>query len=192
MIVLKKYFLLFIIYSVLGWIMESCWTFINKGKFVKRGVLLGPYCPIYGCGVLLLVVLLDNFKTHPFYLFFLSILICSVLEYFGSFVLEKMFGARWWDYTHYKFNLNGRICAETMIPFGIMGSIIVYYLNPYFVSRINFDNSYVYIFIFLFVLDIVVSYFVLNVVKYKLKNVDSDNTEEVFNNVLDVLFKKSR
>ena len=190
MIIFKKYFLLFILYSVLGWFLEIGWVFASQKKFVKRGILLGPYCPIYGCGCLLLITMLDNFKTHPIYLFFLTILICSILEYFGSFVLEKMFGARWWDYTHYKFNLNGRICLETMVPFSIMGTLIVYYLNPYLTSKINFNNGYVYFIVIGFILDIITTYFVLKNVKGSLVCDSQDNTEEISNKVKDMIFKR--
>ena len=153
-------------------------------------MLLGPYCPIYGCGCLLLIVTLDNVKNHPIYLFLLTGLICSSLEYFGSYILEKMFNARWWDYTNYKFNLNGRICLETMLPFSILGTLVVYYLNPYLTNKINFNNGYIYYIIAGFVLDIIATYFLLRNVKENLENESLDNTEEISKKKKKTILKK--
>ena len=128
------YFLLFIIYSIIGWILEIIFAFINLKKFVNRGFLIGPYCPIYGAGCLLLTILLSKYAEDTIVLFALSIIICSILEYLTSWIMEKIFKLRWWDYSDMKFNINGRICLETMIPFGIIGSRVFYL--PQFVWQI--------------------------------------------------------
>ena len=126
------YFLLFIIYSFMGWIMEIIDNIIVKHKIVNRGFLLGPYCPIYGFGCLSLIFFLSNYKSDPIILFFMAIVICSILEYSTSYIMEKLFKLRWWDYTDKKFNINGRICAETMIPFGLLGTLVICIINPFF------------------------------------------------------------
>ena len=102
------YFLLFIIYSFMGWLMEIIDNIIVKHKIVNRGFLLGPYCPIYGFGCLSLIFFLSNYKSDPIILFFMAIVICSILEYSTSYIMEKLFKLRWWDYTDKKFNINGR------------------------------------------------------------------------------------
>ena len=103
------YFLLFMTYSILGWILEVSCKLVEKKKFVNRGFLIGPYCPIYGWGALIMTLLLNNYLNNIFTLFIMNILICSVLEYFTSYILEVIFKARWWDYSNKKFNINGPI-----------------------------------------------------------------------------------
>ena len=128
---LREYFLLFVIYSVIGWIMEVIYTLVIDKKFTNRGFLVGPYCPIYGVGAVLIIILLSGYKERPIGLFVLAIVICSILEYFTSYIMEKLFKARWWDYSNRKFNINGRICLETMVPFGVIACLIVYIVNPF-------------------------------------------------------------
>ncbi len=91
---LAMYFLLFIIYSVLGWIMEVCLALYKEKKFINRGFLIGPYCPIYGVGCILLSVCLQSFASNPITLFLMSLVICSGLEYATSYIMEKIFKAR--------------------------------------------------------------------------------------------------
>lgn len=126
------YFLLFFTYAVIGWCLEVSCKLIGDHKFVNRGFLIGPYCPIYGYGVLLMTLLLTKYMNDPFIIFILNIVICSILEYATSYFLEKIYHTRWWDYTKYRFNINGRICLETMIPFGLGGLIVMYVVNPFF------------------------------------------------------------
>ncbi len=135
-----KYFLLFFIYAILGWIMESASVSIQSKKLINRGFLIGPYCPIYGFGGLIITLYLTQYKSNIVTVFFLSIIICSILEYLTSYLMEKIFKARWWDYSEKKFNLNGRICGENAIAFGIVSIIVLYLLNPIIkilISKIN-------------------------------------------------------
>ena len=134
---IENYIALFFIYSFLGWLMESVSDTIRKKKFVNRGFLIGPYCPIYGAGVLLITILLRKYNNDVWITFLMSLLICGTLEYLTSYVMEKLFNARWWDYSQRKFNINGRICLETLIPFGIAGTFIIYIANPFFLKFIN-------------------------------------------------------
>ena len=127
----KIYFLLFIIYAFLGWVIEEINEVVTTKKFVNRGFLIGPYCPIYGFGGLIITFLLTKYNNDLLILFVLSVVIFSCLEYFTSYLLEKLFDARWWDYTNRKYNLNGRICLETMIPFGLLGIFVIHYSNPF-------------------------------------------------------------
>ena len=131
---LSLLFLLFITYSFIGWCMEVGCKLVELKKFINRGFLIGPYCPIYGWGCILIIILLNKYTNDPLVLFIMAIVICSILEYFTSYFMEKLFKARWWDYSRRKFNINGRICLETMIPFGLLGCLIMYFVNPFFVS----------------------------------------------------------
>lgn len=187
----KIYFLLFLIYSFIGWIIEIFWTFICEKKIVDRGFFIGPYCPIYGFGCLLLVIFLDCYKENLVVLFFSSIIICSLLEYFTSFFMEKLFNARWWDYSNFKFNLNGRICAETMIPFGVLGVLVVHYINPFLLNIVHVNNMVVIIAFALFFLDVCVSFGIISNMKNTISKVASDNTEEITRRVKEILFNKS-
>lgn len=116
--ILIDYFLYFISYSFLGWLWECSISLVRDHKIVNRGFLNGPYCPIYGCGAIL-CILLNNFFQNPFLLFFVGGISACALEYATSYAMEKIFKARWWDYSDYKFNLNGRICLLGFIIFGL-------------------------------------------------------------------------
>lgn len=178
------YFLLFVLYSFLGWCMEVAITTCKDKKIVNRGFLMGPYCPIYGCGCLLLITLLDDYVNEPFALFAMAIIICSLLEYFTSWLMEVIFKMRWWDYSQNKFNINGRICLETMVPFGIIGVLVVRYINPVFVNLINKLPSIVInlstvILACVIVIDYIVSSNVLFNMKGFSKEIRKDSTEDI-------------
>lgn len=127
---IKMYFLLFIIYSFIGWSIEVIGVLVRDKRFVNRGFLIGPYCPIYGFGGISIVFFLTKFMNDPIALFVMAIFICSVLEYSTSFIMEKIFKTRWWDYSDKKFNINGRICLETMWAFGALACFVMYIVNP--------------------------------------------------------------
>lgn len=126
------YIWLFSFLSILGWLWEVSLYLITSQTFVNRGILTGPWLPIYGAGGLFLYVLLYRIKKHPLGVFFLSTVICSILEYFCSWFMEQMWQIRWWDYSHFRFNLNGRISLITSISFGIAALLLVYLLVPGF------------------------------------------------------------
>ena len=184
MLIFSKYVIYFIIYSIIGWLMEVVLTIIEDKKFVNRGFLIGPICPIYGWGVLLIVFLIDGNKSDILSVFLKSIMICSVLEYFTSYVMEKLFNARWWDYSNRKYNINGRICLETMIPFGVLGSAVVLYVHPFIVSTIDkLNNSFIIVIgivlFVLYVLDNLISFNVMHKIKGEIVKYSLDNTEEI-------------
>lgn len=177
-------FILFIMYSFLGWIVEIIDVFITKGKLVNRGFLIGPYCPIYGVGLLLITSLLKNYTDNVIILFILSACICMILEYLTSYVMEIIFDARWWDYSNSKFNINGRICLETTIPFGLGGMFIMYVVNPFLTGLLNKIPSKIIIIIgiilfIIFIIDEIISFLVIR----KIGKIDTseykDNTDEI-------------
>lgn len=193
--IFKIYFLTFIIYSFVGWIMETLFCFFVTKKMVNRGFLIGPICPIYGVGCMLLIFLLNKYINQPIALFALSIIVCSILEYFTSYIMEKLFKVRWWDYSDKKFNINGRICLETMVPFGILGTLIVCYINPFLNNLLmqcngSVINWFFYIVFILFIEDLIISLKVVTNIKVITSNVLKDNTEEINNKFKDVLMNK--
>lgn len=115
---LEVLYILFWLYSCLGWIMETPLVSIQSQKFINRGFYLGPYCPIYGTGALLLLFL-KNYQNDPFIVFILAILICSLVEYITSYLMEQIYKVRWWDYSNRFFNIKGRICLFNSICFGL-------------------------------------------------------------------------
>ena len=191
MLVFKKLFSLFIIYSFIGWIIEVFWSLFVHKKLVNRGFLIGPYCPIYGIGCLLLIILLNRFKSNVVVLFFMSIVVCSFLEYFTSYLMEKLFKARWWDYSDSKFNINGRICAGTMIPFGVLGVLVVYFLNPFLSKVVIFSNFVLCILVLLFFIDFFISFGIIENMKGTITSVTKDSTEEITKRVRELLISRS-
>lgn len=114
-----------------GWIWEVSLSMISYGRFVNRGVLHGPWIPIYGFGCVLILLLLKRFRMRPKVEFSMAVLLCGCIEYFTGFFLELTHnGQKWWDYTGYFLNLHGRICAEGLLVFGIGGMAFVYVIAP--------------------------------------------------------------
>ncbi len=190
------FFLLFIAYSFLGWLMEVTCKLFELKRFVNRGFLIGPICPIYGYGVLGILFLIGNDTTDFLTVFLKSIFICSILEYFTSYFMEKLFKARWWDYSKRKYNINGRICLETMIPFGILGTTIVYIINPLVLKIINLINPQVkiiltFILLVIYLIDNIVSFNVMSKIKVEIKKQKVDNTELIHKHIMDWLSKNS-
>lgn len=130
-------FSLFLVYSFTGWLWEStvC-SLTNYGKLINRGFLNGPYCPIYGCGGLLAVHLLSELE-HPAARFLASGTLCCALEYATSWGMEKLFHARWWDYSDKPFNLNGRIYLNGFLAFGAASALLVDRIDPALRKRMN-------------------------------------------------------
>lgn len=190
------YFLLFLIYSFIGWLIEVIGKLIEKHKFINRGFLIGPICPIYGHGCILMILTLSRYKDNPLTLFICAIFICSLLEYFTSYFMEKIFKARWWDYSTKRFNLNGRICAETMIPFGILGTLVICVINPifeYLLNLFNFETiKIVAIILFvIYLIDNIISLTIMFGFKGTLKTVEKDGTEEITKKVKKILINKN-
>lgn len=195
LIEIDKYIILFFAFSFLGWLMEVMVVIFKERKIVNRGFLIGPCCPIYGFGGLIMTLLLQNIKNNPIILFLLSLLICSVLEYGTSYVMEKLFHARWWDYSNRKFNINGRICLTNMIAFGLLGCLIIYILDPIYFEKIKYLSTQILniiciILLALFLIDSIFSVKIIKNIKLIKKNM-KDNTEEITRRVKEILIEKS-
>lgn len=188
----KIYFLLFITYSFIGWIIEIIDRFKVNKRIVNRGFLIGPYVPIYGCCAILMILLLHSVR-NPITMFAYCILIASTGEYLTSYIMENVFHARWWDYSDYKYNLNGRICLINCLGFGILGFILIKYLNNFLYniySNLNMTtlNIIFYTLITIFTIDLIVSFIVIfKVKKMSLKFRNPDNTNEITKKVHEIL-----
>lgn len=188
-------FLLFIVYSIIGWICEVITQLIYQRRFVNRGFLIGPYCPIYGVGSIIMTFLISSDNDY-ISVFLKSMAVCSILEYITSYLMEKMFKTRWWDYTKNKFNINGRVCLETMILFGLGGVIVVKIASPFILSKINLLHTLLLyiislILFIIFVTDIVCSYNIINSFKKIPRNIRKDSTEDITKMVRQTLKEKS-
>ncbi len=194
---LSMIFILFMFYSFLGWIMEIIFTLYKDKTLVNRGFLMGPYCPIYGSGCILIILLLNKYVNDPLALFVMSMVICSILEYMSSYIMEKLFKARWWDYSDRKFNINGRICLETLIPFGLLGCFLMYVINP-FISNILLSipsgilNVLAIILLIIFVVDIITSYSIITKIHLSTRQIVMDNTEEITSKVREYVYNHSK
>lgn len=127
----------FMIYAFLGWCLEVIYVGLNNGHFVNRGFLNGPYCPIYGFGVLIVITLLSPLQNNLLLLFIGSVLLTSTLEFLTGLVLEKIFSRKWWDYSDVPFNLMGYICLKFSIFWGLGCMFVVKIVHPYIMAVIN-------------------------------------------------------
>lgn len=162
--------MLFLTFAVIGWLWEVVLHIIQTGDFVKRGVLNGPWLPIYGVGGVMALVFMKKYIYNPIKTFGIMIVMFGTLEYLTSYVLELIHGIRWWDYTGYFMNLNGRICLEGVLIFAFAGGAVVYFIAPMLGSVYDKINKKIKVAICvvlmtLFVADVIVSSFKPNVGK---------------------------
>ena len=191
---LSIYFILITLYSVSGWIIESVKSIPREKKFINRGFLIGPYCPVYGAGALLISLIFQNIN-NIFITFFGSLLICGLVEYLTSYIMERLFKTRWWDYSHKKININGRICLEYLIYFGIAGVLIIYIINPILLKYINMISTlWLYIISFLlsinYIVDLKWSLEVASGFKKINNNIKLDSTDEISEEIKKMILKK--
>ncbi len=148
--IIAQYFVEFIFYSFLGWVWESIYCTINEKKWADRGFLFGPICPIYGSCVVAVSILFGlipalSDPSFPIWAIFIICMLGSAVAEFGtSWVLEKRFHARWWDYSKLPLNIQGRICLPVSVCFGIAGVLIVKYLMPFVSGLHTMVNPFVY------------------------------------------------
>ena len=126
----ETWFLWLMIYSIIGWVYESTICSIGQRKLINRGFLNGPYCPIYGTGAVLVLLVLGRIQ-NPVLLFFAGAVLTCSLEYLTSWLMEKLFHARWWDYSKRKFNIGGRVCLIGAVVFGAFSVVLILVLHPW-------------------------------------------------------------
>ncbi len=152
--------LYFLLYSFIGWNCEVIYCSIPKKNFVNRGFLNGPICPIYGFGAIFIIKFLYPFKDEVVILFLLAVVLTSTLEYITSFILEKLFNTKWWDYSNNEFNINGRVCLLNSTLFGILAVILVEIIHPFLQNIViyipqNYKVASVYCLGIIFIIDFI-------------------------------------
>lgn len=185
---------IFIVYSFGGWVMETIKVSIAEKRFVNRGFLFGPYCPIYGFGALTLYLLLDGLTNRPIIYFMAAFFIAAVLEYVTNYVQEKKYHARWWDYSNKPFNVNGRICLENLIYFAGFGTLIMCTFNKYVIELFYLIPEYLRLVICasllsVIIFDNIISKILIKEIKCDIAEIKGDNTKEI-NEKLDELLKQ--
>lgn len=120
----------FLIYSFLGWVLETVYKSILQRKYVNSGFVFGPFCPIYGFGAVILYLFLNDFKHNFVLVFIIGVIIFSIWECLVGYFLEKLFNTKYWDYSNEKFNFKGRICLRMSLIWGILGVLFIYVLHP--------------------------------------------------------------
>lgn len=162
-------FYVFILYSLFGWIYESCFVSLQKKSLVNRGFLGGPIIPIYGVGALMIYLVLWNYRDHIFIVFLGGFLLATVLEYFTSVLMELLFHLRWWDYSNYRINLQGRVCLTVSLFWGVLSVLMLKVFQPgidLLISKIprRFGEIAGYMILPLFTMDIIIT--CINTVKF--------------------------
>ena len=187
-------YLRFMIYSVLGYIIETISIYIKYRKLtLHRGFFIGPYLPIFGFGGLIINYFLSKYENDYLALFTLGMVFCTILEYLSSYILEKIFKLRWWNYYDRKFNLNGRVCLSNGIGFGIAAIFLIKIFNPTVFKYINKLSRKAIIIIsiiliIIFIIDASITLYTLirlqlNTKEYFHKDATNAIKEEILNNL---------
>ena len=188
--------LLFFIYSFIGWFQEVIQALVKEKKFVNRGFLIGPLCPIYGFGGISATVLFTNFTIlnpkldieilNVLIVFVGSMIICSIFEYLTSWVMEKIFNNRWWDYSDIPYNINGRICLICSLCFGLGCAFALKIANPFIVDLIELYNidieaikRFDILLMLILFIDTVVSFNIINNFKNISNSIIEDSTDKI-------------
>lgn len=179
--------LLFFAYSFLGWCIEVTLKYFQFHRFINRGFLTGPWLPIYGSGAVLITLAVEGLsplESSVGTTFALSFVLCGTVEYGTSYVMEKRFHARWWDYSQKPMNLHGRVWIGNLVLFGLGGVLIIEVLDPLLLGLIG-SLSLLRRQILagalgtVFLADYIMSHFVLKLVKTGVERSEADNTEEI-------------
>ncbi len=179
--------LLFFAYAFLGWCIEVTLKYFQFHRFINRGFLTGPWLPIYGSGAALITVAvkaLSPLESSVGTTFIVSFILCGVIEYMTSFVLEKRFHARWWDYSRKPMNLHGRVWIGNLILFGLGGVLIVELFNPLLARLSGYMSPRLREVLAIclstvFAADYAMSHFVLKLVKTSVESSEADSTEAI-------------
>lgn len=123
-------FLYFMFYSLLGWGLETCYCSVCERRLVPRGFLYGPVCPIYGAGVLLMILFFTPLKRNLVLFYAVAVAVMSSWEYFVAWLLEATTHVKYWDYSNFRFNLKGRVCLWVALVWGVLSYVVIFYIHP--------------------------------------------------------------
>lgn len=172
-------FAYFVIYSFLGWVLESVFKTCLEKKLVNSGFLHGPFCPIYGIGAIIMYIGLNGAKEYPFLVFILGFIILSVWEYIVGWGLEKIFNTKYWDYSKNRFNIKGRVCLMNSIFWGILGIIFIYVINPFVESKIMYIPKSILLYILIVVYAYLLIDAIISIVKVKNITIKFNRVKEI-------------
>lgn len=177
----------FLIYSFLGWVLESVTKTISQKKIVNSGFLFGPFCPIYGTGAVMMILFLDSYKGNYFATFVIGFFLFSVWEYFVGWLLEKMFNTKYWDYSYYRLHIKGRVCLVNSLTWGVLGVAFIELIHPLmqlFISNVPVQviNITTLVLTIFMIID-----FVIMAAKMKNINLKLTKLSEITNNIKEKL-----
>ena len=172
----------FITYSFLGWVMESIFRSICERKLINTGFLIGPFCPIYGVGAIIMLLFLKNFSNNILLLFVVSIIVLTIWEYLVGVLLEKLFHTKYWDYSNNKFNFQGRICLMNSLFWGILGVVFVKFIHSMIENLISKIDIRILAFVYsiiaiVMIVDMIVSIIKVKNIKVTLEKIEKLNAE---------------
>lgn len=194
----SMFIVIFFLFSVAGWCMEVTLKFIQYRRFINRGFLIGPYCPIYGWGAVAVTLIVGGLLARRGTIgetFLAGMVVCGALEYFTSWYMEKMFHARWWDYSTKPMNLHGRIWIGNLLLFGAASVVIVKGIVPFLLRWLGKIPALTVeiaagCIVVLMLADNAVSHYLMNVVKQQIDTQEGDSTEEISRKVRELLKTK--
>lgn len=186
-------FLVFLMISFGGYVVEVINCSISQRKLVNRGFLFGPYLPIYGVGGVLLVLTLNKYQNDMFIVFVVGMVMTSCIEYYTSYILERIFHNKWWDYSMRKDSINGRICLKNCLLFGIGSCFIIKYLYPfieYLLSFLSYKTTIILgtVLLIIFIIDCIASYAIAYNLRHRLIIAEELKSEKI--KMLPVLIEK--
>ena len=157
----------FLVYSFLGWMLESIFKTILEKKPVNSGFLHGPFCPIYGIGALIMYLCLSKIKTNVFLVFIIGFIVLSLWEYFVGWALEKIFHTTYWDYSNNKFNIKGRVCLLNSIFWGVLSVIFIFIIHPFVAEQIAKVPQSIIVYFLILIYTYIIIDTIISVVKVK-------------------------
>ncbi len=172
----------FVIYSFLGWVLESVYRSFCERKIINTGFLSGPFCPIYGTGAIIMILGLGYFKGKYIAIFVISFFVLSVWEYVVGWFIEKVFKTKYWDYSEHKFNIKGRVCLTNSFFWGVLGVVFINLIHPFIINILsNIDIRILeyttYIVAVLMATDAIISIIKVKNIKNTLQKVEELNKE---------------
>ena len=193
---IATWFLVFMIYSFAGWVMEVTISLIYRHKFINRGFLVGPIVPIWGTGAIFISFVLSG-TENPFVIFCVSMVGGALIEYVTSWVMERLFRVRWWDYSEKTFNVNGRICLESIVAFGLCGIMVTKFTNPFLLHLLDLMPVWLLYVISgsllaWMIFDIALSLWLIVGVRVTVGAAQKDATEEISTHVREILMDKGK
>ena len=184
------YLWFFIVYAFLGWCVEVSYQTVHRGKFINRGFLNGPVCPIYGFGMIILIYCLNSLANKPLLLFIGSFFLTTVLEFITGFILEKVFNDKWWDYANEPFNIKGYVCLSFSIAWGLGAVFMLIIVHPSIALLVSFldnriGNVLLVLFLAYFITDLIITILAIMKIKRRLVVLD-DIAQKIRSNSDDI------